>query len=73
MFGTIFKRRERHLYSYLVLHATFITAAVLHVVNPFELPVSLSCYSLYWCSRCFVQWYGLNAVAFSLGQTPFWD
>src|SRR5690242_10016844 len=38
MFGTIFKRRERHLYVAIWFYiATFVTIAVLHIVNSFEL------------------------------------
>ena len=49
MFGTILKRRERHLYVAIWFYiATFVTVAVLHIVNSFELPVSfLKSYSLY--------------------------
>jgi cytochrome c oxidase cbb3-type subunit I/II len=69
MFGTIFKRRERHLYVAIWFYiATFITVAVLHVVNSFELPVSIfKSYSLYaGVQDALVQWwYGHNAVAFS--------
>ncbi len=43
MFGTILKRRERHLYVAIWFYiATFVTVAVLHIVNSIELPVSLS-------------------------------
>ena len=42
MFGTILKRRERHLYVAIWFYiATFVTVAVLHIVNSFELPVHL--------------------------------
>ena len=42
MFGTILKRRERHLYVAIWFYiATFVTVAVLHLVNSFELPISL--------------------------------
>src|SRR6185312_1826870 len=42
MFGTIIKRRERHLYVAIWFYiATVITVAVLHIVNSFELPVTL--------------------------------
>ncbi len=74
MFGTLFKRRERHLYVAIWFYiATFITVAVLHVINSFELPVSfLKSYSLYaGVQDALVQWwYGHNAVAFFL-TTPF--
>ena len=42
MFGTILKRREKHLYVAIWFYiATLVTVAVLHIVNSFELPVSL--------------------------------
>ena len=53
--------------------ATFITVALLHVVNSLELPVSLlKSYSMYaGVQDALVQWwYGHNAVAFFL-TTPF--
>ena len=74
MFATIIKRRERHLYVAVWFYiATFITVAVLHLVNSFELPVSLfKSYSWYaGVQDALVQWwYGHNAVAFFL-TTPF--
>jgi cytochrome c oxidase cbb3-type subunit I/II len=74
MLGTIFKRRERHLYVAIWFYlATFITVAVLHIVNSLELPVSLlKSYSMYaGVQDALVQWwYGHNAVAFFL-TTPF--
>lgn len=74
MIGTIIKRRERHMYVAIWFYiATFITVAVLHVVNSFELPVSLTkSYYLYaGVQDALVQWwYGHNAVAFFL-TTPF--
>jgi len=74
MFGTILKRRERHLYVAIWFYiATFVTVAVLHIVNSFEMPVSmLKSYSLYaGVQDALVQWwYGHNAVAFFL-TTPF--
>ncbi len=74
MIGTILKRRERHLYVGIWFYlATFITVAVLHIVNSFELPISfLKSYSLYaGVQDALVQWwYGHNAVAFFL-TTPF--
>jgi len=73
MFGTIFKRRERHLYVAIWFYiATFITVAVLHIVNNLELPVHfLKSYSVYaGVQDALVQWwYGHNAVAFFL-TTP---
>lgn len=74
MFGTIYKRRERHLYVAIWFYiATFVTVAMLHIVNSFALPVSLfKSYSAFaGVSDALVQWwYGHNAVAFFL-TTPF--
>ena len=74
MIGTILRRRERHLYVSIWFYlATFITVALLHVVNSLELPVSLlKSYSMYaGVQDALVQWwYGHNAVAFFL-TTPF--
>lgn len=74
LFGTIIKRRERHLYVAIWFYiATFVTVAVLHIVNSFEMPVSfLKSYYLYaGVQDALVQWwYGHNAVAFFL-TTPY--
>ena len=74
MFGTILKRRERHLYVAIWFFiATFVTVAVLHIVNSFEMPVSFfKSYSWYaGVQDALVQWwYGHNAVAFFL-TTPY--
>ncbi|MBP1653495.1 MAG: ccoN [Bacteroidetes bacterium] len=74
MFGTIIKRRERHIYVAIWFYiATVVTVAVLHIVNSFELPVAaLKSYALYaGVQDALVQWwYGHNAVAFFL-TTPF--
>ncbi|MEO8070470.1 MAG: cbb3-type cytochrome c oxidase subunit I, partial [Acidobacteriota bacterium] len=74
MIGTILKRRERHLYVAIWFYlATFLTVAILHIVNSLELPVSLlKSYSMYaGVQDALVQWwYGHNAVAFFL-TTPF--
>ena len=74
MFGTILKRRETHLYVAIWFYiATLVTVAVLHIVNSFELPVSLfKSYSWYaGVQDALVQWwYGHNAVAFFL-TTPY--
>ncbi|HTV01636.1 MAG TPA: cbb3-type cytochrome c oxidase subunit I, partial [Luteitalea sp.] len=74
MLGTVFTRRVRHMYVAVWFYlATFITVALLHVVNSFELPVSLlKSYSMYaGVQDALVQWwYGHNAVAFFL-TTPF--
>ncbi len=74
MFGTILKRRERHLYVAVWFYiATVVTVAVLHIVNSIELPISFTkSYSVYaGVQDALVQWwYGHNAVAFFL-TTPF--
>jgi cytochrome c oxidase cbb3-type subunit I/II len=74
MMGTIFKRREKHMFVAIWFYiATFLTVALLHIVNSFELPVSLlKSYSFYaGVQDALVQWwYGHNAVAFFL-TTPF--
>ena len=74
MFATILKRRERHLYVAIWFYiATFVTVAVLHIVNSFEFPVSFfHSYSWYaGVQDALVQWwYGHNAVAFFL-TTPY--
>lgn len=74
MFGTILKRREKHLYVAIWFYiATFVTVAVLHLVNSFELPISFfKSYSWYaGVQDALVQWwYGHNAVAFFL-TTPY--
>src|SRR6187551_583372 len=74
MIGTIIRRRERHMYVAIWFYiATFVTVAVLHVVNSFEIPVTLfKSYSWYaGVQDALVQWwYGHNAVAFFL-TTPF--
>ncbi len=74
MIGTILKRREQHMYVAIWFYiATFVTVAVLHIVNSFEIPVTLfKSYSFYaGVQDALVQWwYGHNAVAFFL-TTPF--
>ncbi|QGW27602.1 cytochrome-c oxidase, cbb3-type subunit I [Phnomibacter ginsenosidimutans] len=74
MFMTILKRRERHMYVAVWFWiATWVTVAMLHIVNSFELPFSaLKSYSWYaGVQDALVQWwYGHNAVAFFL-TTPF--
>ncbi len=73
-FGTIIKRRERHIYVAIWFYiATIVTVAVLHIVNSLAIPVSFTkSYSLYsGVQDALVQWwYGHNAVAFFL-TTPF--
>ncbi|MEQ1733416.1 MAG: cytochrome-c oxidase, cbb3-type subunit I [Bacteroidia bacterium] len=74
MFGTIIKRRERHLYVAIWFYiATFVTVAMLHIVNSIEIPVSFwKSYPVYaGVQDALVQWwYGHNAVAFFL-TTPY--
>jgi cytochrome c oxidase cbb3-type subunit I/II len=74
MIGTIIKRREQHMYVAIWFYiATFVTVAVLHIVNSFEMPVTFfKSYSWYaGVQDALVQWwYGHNAVAFFL-TTPF--
>lgn len=74
MFGTIIKRREQHMYVAIWFYiATFVTVAVLHIVNSFQLPISaFKSYYLYaGVQDALVQWwYGHNAVAFFL-TTPY--
>lgn len=74
MFGTIIKRREKHMYVAIWFYiATVVTVAVLHIVNSIEIPVTLfKSYSVYaGVQDALVQWwYGHNAVAFFL-TTPF--
>ncbi len=74
LFGTIIKRRERHLYVAVWFYiATVVTVAVLHIVNSLALPVSLfKSYSVFaGVQDALVQWwYGHNAVAFFL-TTPY--
>jgi len=74
MFGTIIKRRESHIYVAIWFYiATWVTVAMLHIVNSVELPVSMwKSYSWYaGVQDALVQWwYGHNAVAFFL-TTPY--
>lgn len=74
MFGTILKRRESHLYVAIWFYiATWVTVAMLHIVNSFEIPVTfMKSYSWYaGVQDALVQWwYGHNAVAFFL-TTPY--
>jgi cytochrome c oxidase cbb3-type subunit I/II len=73
-FGTLARRREKHLYVSLWFYiATIVTVAVLHIVNSISLPVDLmKSYPVYaGIQDALVQWwYGHNAVAFFL-TTPF--
>ncbi|PWH86338.1 cytochrome-c oxidase, cbb3-type subunit I [Brumimicrobium oceani] len=74
MFATILVRRVKHLYVAIWFYlATFVTVAVLHIFNSFEVPVHfMKSYSWYsGVQDALVQWwYGHNAVAFFL-TTPF--
>jgi len=74
MMGTIFRRKEKHIYVAIWFYiATFLTVALLHIVNSLALPVHLlKSYSMYaGVQDALVQWwYGHNAVAFFL-TTPF--
>lgn len=74
MMMTILKRRERHLYVAIWFFiASWITIAMLYIVNNIELPISLTkSYSWYaGVQDALVQWwYGHNAVAFFL-TTPY--
>ena len=74
LIGTLFQRRERHLYVAIWFFiATWIAVTMLHLVNSASIPVSLTkSYSLYaGIQDALVQWwYGHNAVAFFL-TTPF--
>jgi cytochrome c oxidase cbb3-type subunit I/II len=74
MMGTILNRRETHLYVAIWFYiATWVTVAVLHIVNSMEMPVNLfKSYSMFaGVQDALVQWwYGHNAVAFFL-TTPY--
>ncbi len=71
---TTLKRRVKHIYVAIWFYiATFVTVAVLHIVNSIAIPVSfLKSYPVYaGVQDALVQWwYGHNAVAFFL-TTPF--
>lgn len=73
-FGTLAKRREKHIYVAIWFYiATILTVAVLHIINSLEIPVSfLQSYPVFaGVQDALVQWwYGHNAVAFFL-TTPF--
>ncbi|HTI99096.1 MAG TPA: cytochrome-c oxidase, cbb3-type subunit I [Dongiaceae bacterium] len=74
LFGTIIKRREKHIYVAIWFYiATAITVALLHIVNSLEIPAGpFKSYSIYaGVQDALVQWwYGHNAVAFFL-TTPY--
>lgn len=65
---TMVKRRTQHIYVAIWFYiATFVTVAVLHIVNSINIPVSfLKSYPVYaGVQDALVQWwYGHNAVAF---------
>jgi cytochrome c oxidase cbb3-type subunit I/II len=71
---TTVKRRTKHIYVAIWFYiATFVTVAVLHIVNSIAIPVSfLKSYPVYaGIQDALVQWwYGHNAVAFFL-TTPY--
>ena len=73
-FGTLARRRERHMYVAIWFYiASIVTVALLHVVNSLAIPVSFwKSYSVFaGVQDALVQWwYGHNAVAFFL-TTPF--
>jgi cytochrome c oxidase cbb3-type subunit I/II len=73
-FGTIARRRERHLYVAIWFYiASIVTVAILHIFNNLSVPAGpLKSYSIYaGVQDAFMQWwYGHNAVAFFL-TTPF--
>lgn len=74
LFLTIKKRKEQHIYVAIWFYiATFLTVALLHIVNSVAIPVNfLKSYSVYAGAQdALIQWwYGHNAVAFFL-TTPF--
>ncbi len=73
-FGTIAKRRERHIYVAIWFYiATIVTITLLHVFNNLAVPAGLfQSYPIYaGVQDAFMQWwYGHNAVGFLL-TTPF--
>lgn len=73
-FGTIVRRREKHIYVAVWFYiASILAVAVLHIVNSLSVPASLlKSYPVYaGVQDALVQWwYGHNAVAFFL-TTPF--
>lgn len=74
LIGTLVKRRVSHMYAGIWFYiATFVTVAVLYIVNNLEIPVSIGqSYPIFAGAQdALVQWwYGHNAVAFFL-TTPF--
>lgn len=74
MMWTILKRRVKHIYVAIWFYiATFVTVAVLHIVNSLEIPWAIfKSYPVFaGVQDALVQWwYGHNAVAFFL-TTPY--
>ncbi|MGE0710603.1 MAG: cytochrome-c oxidase, cbb3-type subunit I [Planctomycetota bacterium] len=74
VFGTIARRRERHIYVAIWFYvASIVTVAILYIFNNLVVPAGLfKSYSVYaGVQDAFMQWwYGHNAVAFFL-TTPF--
>ena len=74
MMWTILKRRVKHIYVAIWFYiATFVTVAVLHIVNSIEIPWAIfKSYPVFaGVQDALVQWwYGHNAVAFFL-TTPY--
>jgi cytochrome c oxidase cbb3-type subunit I/II len=74
VFGTIARRRERHIYVAIWFYiGSIVTVAILHIFNNLVVPAGLwKSYSIYaGVQDAFMQWwYGHNAVAFFL-TTPF--
>lgn len=74
LIGTMIKRRMQHMYVAIWFYvASFVTVAVLHIVNSLSIPAGfLKSYSLFaGVQDALVQWwYGHNAVAFFL-TTPY--
>lgn len=74
VFGTIAKRRERHIYVSIWFYiGSIITVAILHIFNNLVIPAGwFKSYPIYaGVQDAFMQWwYGHNAVAFFL-TTPF--
>ena len=73
-FGTLVRRREKHMYVALWFYiATIVTVAMLHVFNSLAIPAGpMKSYPVYaGVQDALIQWwYGHNAVAFFL-TTPF--
>jgi cytochrome c oxidase cbb3-type subunit I/II len=73
-FGTVAKRRERHMYVAVWFYlASIVAVAILHIFNSLAVPASaFKSYALYaGVQDALMQWwYGHNAVAFFL-TTPF--